>query len=239
MENVVIDTIAIDIIWKKYVKNPNELNPRDNIVDRGYHIEKELPKGGILFLGMNPSYPKGTENDTKKRTYIRKNDKDTFVYGDSYHVTEKSDGNYWKKLLETAKLLGESQLCHHDLFFVRERNQATLLNLIDDAAWKEFFNKQLQISEEIVKAADPRIIVVVNAGVSNLIKAKHVFGFNPTPYWWGKLGVDMLQINGKNTPILFTGMLTGQRPIDNGTYNSLMWHIKFVLDNEEHYRKEQ
>lgn len=236
MENVVIDTKAIDNIWKKYVKNPDELNPRDNIVDRGYHIEKELPKGGILFLGMNPSYPKGTENDTKNRTYIRKKDKDTFVYGDSYHVTEKSDGNYWKKLLETAKLLGESQLCHHDLFFVRERNQATVLNLIDDAAWKKFFNEQLQMSEEIVKAAEPRIIVVVNAGVSNLIKAKHVFGFNPTPYWWEKLGVDMLQINGKNTPILFTGMLTGQRAIDNGTYNSLMWHINYVLQNENQYR---
>ena len=235
MDNVVIDTVAIDDIWKDKVNNPDELNPRDNIVDRGYHIEEILPKEGILFLGMNPSYPKGT----KDRTYIRKKDKDTFVYGDSYHVTEKSDGNYWKKLLETAKLLGEPQLCHHDLFFVRERNQATLLNLIDDAARKEVFNKQLQISEEIVKAADPRIIVVVNAGVSNLIKAKHVFGFNPTPYWWGKLGVDMLQINGKNTPILFTGMLTGQRAIDNGTYKSLMWHIKFVLDNEEHYRKEQ
>ena len=107
MENVVrIDTVAIDNIWndniwKKYVKNPDELNPRDNIVDRGYHIEKELPKGGILFLGMNPSYPKGTEDDTK-RTYIRKKDKDTFVYGDSYHVTEKSDDNYWKPIVDAA-----------------------------------------------------------------------------------------------------------------------------------------
>ena len=33
MENVVIDTKAIDNIWKKYVKNLEELNPRDNIVD--------------------------------------------------------------------------------------------------------------------------------------------------------------------------------------------------------------
>lgn len=102
MDNVVIDTVAIDDIWKDKVNNPDELNPRDIIVDRGYHIEKELPKGGILFLGMNPSYPKGTENDTKKRTYIRKKDKDTFVYGDSYHVTEKSDGNYWKPIVDAA-----------------------------------------------------------------------------------------------------------------------------------------
>ena len=107
MENVVrIDSAKIDDIWKNHIKNPDELNPdelnpRDNIVDRGYHIEKELPKGGILFLGMNPSYPKGTEDDTK-RTYIRKKDKDTFVYGDSYHVTEKSDDNYWKPIVDAA-----------------------------------------------------------------------------------------------------------------------------------------
>lgn len=102
MDNVVIDTVAIDDIWKDKVNNPDELNPRDNIVDRGYHIEEILPKEGVLFLGMNPSYPKGTEDDTKKRTYIRKNDKDTFVYGDSYHVTEKSDGNYWKPIVDAA-----------------------------------------------------------------------------------------------------------------------------------------
>ena len=119
MENVVIDTKAIDNIWKKYVKNPDELNPRDNIVDRGYHIEKELPKGGILFLGMNPSYPKGTEDDTKKRTYIRKKDKDTFVYGDSYNLEkiketcfkqkedlkDKDDirtQKYWKPIVDAA-----------------------------------------------------------------------------------------------------------------------------------------
>ena len=50
MENVVIDTKAIDNIWKKYVKNLEELNPRYNIEYRGYHIEEILPKEGVLFL---------------------------------------------------------------------------------------------------------------------------------------------------------------------------------------------
>ena len=197
-----------------------------DIKNRGYCIESSLPKNGILFLGMNPSFKNGTEENGNRFYPLLMTDKSNV----GNHL------NYWNKLLETAEKLGESQLCHHDLFFVRERNQAAVLNLIDDAAWKKFFNEQLQMSEEIVKAAEPRIIVVVNAGVSNLIKAKHVFGFNPTPYWWEKLGVDMLQINGKDTPILFTGMLTGQRAIDNGTYNSLMWHINYVLQNENQYR---
>ena len=106
MENVVIDTVAIDNIWKKYanVKNLDELNPRDNIVDRGYHIEEELPKDGILFLGMNPSYP-GDES------YINK-DKGTF--GATYKLrdikdvslglqeSEKNNKKYWKPIVDAA-----------------------------------------------------------------------------------------------------------------------------------------
>lgn len=70
MENVVrIDSAKIDEIWKNHIKNLDELNPEDRIIiGRGYCIEEELPKDGILFLGMNPSYPK----ETKDRTYIDK-----------------------------------------------------------------------------------------------------------------------------------------------------------------------
>ena len=105
MDNVVIDTVAIDDIWKDKVNNPDELNPRDNIVDRGYHIEKELPKGGILFLGMNPSYSEGDES------YINK-EKD--IYGLTYNLNnikdvslglrndEKINKKYWKPIVDAA-----------------------------------------------------------------------------------------------------------------------------------------
>lgn len=105
MENVVrIDSAEIDDIWEKYVKNPKELNPRDNIVDRGYHIEEELPKDGILFLGMNPSYP-GDES------YINK---DEGTYGATYklrdikdvslglHENELINKKYWKPIVDAA-----------------------------------------------------------------------------------------------------------------------------------------
>lgn len=106
MENVVrIDSAKIDDIWKNHIKNPDELNPRDNIVDRGYHIEKELPKGGILFLGMNPSYSEGDES------YINK-EKD--IYGLTYNLNnikdvslglrndEKINKKYWKPIVDAA-----------------------------------------------------------------------------------------------------------------------------------------
>jgi len=33
----------------------------------------------------------------------------------------------------------------------------------------------------------------------------------------------------KNVPIFFTSMLTGQRALDNGSFERLIWHINFVL----------
>ena len=107
MDKVVIDTVAIDNIWKKYgnVKNLEKLNPRDKIEDRGYHIEEELPKEGILFLGMNPSYSEGDES------YINK-EKD--IYGLTYNLNnikdvslglrndEKINKKYWKPIVDAA-----------------------------------------------------------------------------------------------------------------------------------------
>ena len=49
-------------------------------------------------------------------------------------------------------------------------------------------------------------------------------------------GPQLRHVLGAMTTNRFTGMLTGQRAIDNGTYNSLMWHINYVLQNENQYR---
>ena len=107
MENVVrIDSAKIDDIWDNHIKNMDELNPDDRIIiDRGYHIEEELPKDGILFLGMNPSYSNGDES------YINK---DEGTYGATYKLrdikdvslglqeSEKINKKYWKPIVDAA-----------------------------------------------------------------------------------------------------------------------------------------
>jgi len=258
MENVVrIDSAKIDDIWKNHIENPDELNPRDNIVDRGYHIEKELPKGGILFLGMNPSYPKGTENDTKKRTYIRKKDKDTFVYGDSYNLEkiketcfkQKEDlkdvdirtQKYWKPIVDAAvRIIQENTLkkedierelkfCHHDLFFVRETDQKKVLSL--RAKYDDFYKKQLDYSKDIIEKAAPKIIIVINAGAGNLIREElgtDFFGFIPVTSWNEECGVDIVKIGEREVPIIFTGMLSSTGRINKGTETTLFWNIRHI-----------
>ena len=129
MENVVrIDSAEIDDIWKNHIKNPDELNPEERklnpedriIIGRGYCIEEELPKDGILFLGMNPSY----SEETKDRTYIDKEkdqtgkELETVFYGTSYNLEkiketcfkQKEDlkdedirtRKYWKPIVDAA-----------------------------------------------------------------------------------------------------------------------------------------
>jgi len=225
---------------------------------------------------MNPSYPKGTEDDTKKRTYIRKKDKDTFVYGDSYHVTEKSDDNYWKPIVDAAVRITRENIemqimqlkqmfqentgrktedierelkrlhhrhkrcdrdlefCHHDLFFVRETNQKKVLSL--RANYRSFFAEQLKYTINLIEAAAPKIIIVINGGAGNLIREElgtDFFGFIPGTSWNEDCGVDLIKIGGREVPIIFTGMLSSTGRINKGTETTLFWNIRHIASQLE------
>ena len=245
MDKVVIDTVAIDNIWEKYanVKNLDELNPRDNIVDRGYHIEEELPKDGILFLGMNPSYP-GDES------YINK---DKGTYGATYKLrdikdvslglqeSEKINKKYWKPIVDAAvRIIQENTLkkedierelkfCHHDLFFVRETSQNKVLAL--KAKCRDFFTAQWGYSKGIIEKASPKIIIVINGGAGNLIREElgtDFFGFIPGASWNEECGVDIVKIGEREVPIIFTGMLSSTGRINKGTETTLFWNIRHI-----------
>lgn len=246
MEYVVIDTVAIDNIWKKYanVKNLDELNPRDNIVDRGYHIEEELPKDGILFLGMNPSYSNGDES------YINK---DEGTYGATYklrdikdvslglHENELINKKYWKPIVDAAvRIIQENTLkkedierelkfCHHDLFFVRETSQNKVLAL--KANCGDFFTAQWEYSKGIIEKATPKIIIVINGGAGKLIREElgtDFFGFIPGASWNEECGVDIVKIGERKVPIIFTGMLSSTGRINKGTETTLFWNIRHI-----------
>lgn len=269
MENVVIDTMAIDNIWKKYVKNLEELNPRDNIEHRGYHIEEILPKEGILFLGMNPSYSEGDksyinkEKDIYGLTYNLNNIKDVSL---GFRNDEKINKKYWKPIVDAAvritreniemqimqlkQMLQENtgrkkedierelkrlhyrhkrcdrdlEFCHHDLFFVRETNQKKVLSLRAIA-------EQLKYTINLIEAAAPKIIIVINAGAGNLIREElgtDFFGFIPGTSWNEECGVDIVKIGEREVPIIFTGMLSSTGRINKGTETTLFWNIRHI-----------
>jgi hypothetical protein len=113
-------------------------------------------------------------------------------------------------------------LAHHDLLFIRETTQENVLN------WKEkyasFFNDQLNISKRIIIKSDPKLIVVLNAGARKLFK--EMFGNQNVDK---TLGARIYCLNKRETPVLFSGMLSGGRALDLGSKESLQWHIEYIL----------
>jgi hypothetical protein len=94
----------------------------------------------------------------------------------------------------------------------------------------EFLFWQLQLSDKLIKYANPKIIVVCNA-LARLFLGKEKdlekndkiwlgydfeFSENIGTYYWNK------------TPVFFTGMLSGQGQMDKGSLERLKWHIRQI-----------
>ena len=129
---------------------------------------------------------------------------------------------------------------HIDLLFVRWTNQKEVEQIMSEKNGVEFLWKQLLISKQIIEESNPKIIVVNNSfarkllGFDKSIKNGQVFDI-----WMGfdfkfdnKIGTYRITNNEilNGTPVFFTSMLTGQRALDNGSYERLIWHINYVKD---------
>lgn len=183
------------------------------IKNYGYAQQDNQIENSLLFIGINPS---NSENDFQKDFYINGNE-----------GTHK----YFSKFIEISEKT-QIQWSHLDLLFVRETNQNRVKDLINngDENTKEFLWKQLLLSKEMIELVKPKIVVVNNTLSRNLMGyyggwMGYEFKFN------NELGTSVITNKNSflnNTPVFFTSMLTGQRALDNGSYERLVWHIKFV-----------
>ncbi|MGM9790953.1 MAG: hypothetical protein ACI3Y4_00955 [Candidatus Cryptobacteroides sp.] len=203
-------------LWKKELESLQD-GVAKSIALRGYYVESELPHNDVLFVGMNPAFTK------KDNT------------GSDFYPVETADNLFFNEIRKFSyDTLGYSNPSHHDLLFLRHTNQKELIDLFCKT---EFWNRQLEISKEIISELSPKLIVVLNAGASKCFAGL----FNPdTNYpideftrelrYDETLGAYRFIINGKSTPVLFSGMLSGQRAIDNGSKRSLQWHISYICN---------
>lgn len=154
---------------------------------------------------------------------------------------------YFEKMKEIAQYC-KTDWTHLDLFFIRETNQKLIEGLIYTDV--EFLNEQLKISFEIIERASPKLIIVSNALASEFfgkMKTKH-HGFKKI--WRGfdlfftddidsdkkstfnsKIGTYGIELNDKMVPIIFSGMLSGQRALDIGSLEKLKWQTKMILNS--------
>ena len=221
----------LDNLWNNAISNGIPM------ADRGYSVQDEINLDSLLFVGLNPAY--------KNDPHVVGNE-----VGVIYNNEAVVEFRYFKKFPDLKPPTIEHW--HHiDLFFVRETNQDIFKSLFfnNDQRVKPFLIEQLSISKEIIERSKPKIIVVVNAFAAKMFgppksTESQENTKSPTNNIFGnKLPLFPLEFDNvigtyrikaphslENTPVFLSGMLTGQRALDNGSLGRLKWHIKFVLE---------
>lgn len=222
----------INKIWAKY-EGLSSVSPLS---------VSEVPENGIIFIGINPSLG---EDDRLKLEQVE--DKKIEFYPSSADEIEKPRP-YFKKFIKVHEEVG-LPWGHIDLLYIRETQQSKINDMIKDENSIHFIYEQTRVTrnviDEIIEKANPKVFVVNNTLARGLLgRYKTKDGIFPNnipedqPHWidytfeWrDEYGTFFLE--GTDIPFFFSSMFTGQRALDNGSFERLMWHIKYVLKKLE------
>ncbi len=192
-------------------------------------IEKISDKG-IFFVGLNPSL----SDEQKDLLRQEKTDKKC-----QFYTLDKNKDNaykYFYKFYEIAEQIN-LEWGHFDLFYYRETNQKNIEKLLKTQQGTDFFYKQAMVTKNIfdklIDPSNPKIFVVTNTLTRDLLGTyRKVNETKNKKDWW--LNFDFIWNNDwgtyeyKGQPFFFSSMLTGQRALDKGSLERLIWHINEV-----------
>lgn len=234
MQNPKVNQAIIDI-WNEYAS----VLGQDLLAPIFYDdFKKDRP---ILFIGLNPSFSvkgnghihKGTayENYDYKWQTVSKGNPEKYVQAE-LEMAQKAYEKYsiyFKKFKEIAKYLN-LEWEHIDLFFYRQTSQKDFKKFIcsnkKQTELTDFGKKQLEISLSMIESIRPKIILVANADASRIIKENLKINSDD----FDKLGFNTIKIDGHKVPIFFSSMISGQRALDNNSFERLKWHMKQSLE---------
>lgn len=203
----------LDKIWKDF----NDIE----VINRRYLAPGKVKKNNLLFIGINPSVRKG--EDTLPHSFY------------DLEIEAKKYSDYYSKFNGIAEHAGISW-SHLDMLYFRKTNQKEIDKLISQRV--DFIQRQLSVTKQILEIYSPRIMIVSNTK-ARLFLGKDASYNRQTKNWLGyqfkfdhKLGTDVItndKSNLKSVPVFFTSMLSGQRALDNGSFERLKWHVKKVV----------
>ncbi|MDR1176669.1 MAG: hypothetical protein LBK83_14490 [Treponema sp.] len=209
----------INSLWNKAHKEAVTSTALQTLLKRGAYIQEKIPLGGLLFIGIGASWGKNKKDTCAEDGIIQ------------YEKPEKlGTYPYYVALMKLAEDNG-LPFAHIDLTLFRETSQAALKSLL--ASFPDVFEAHYNLAFDLIQKARPRIIVVNNAFVSHFLQNDEK-GFFPSRFdtaFDKTIGTcrikQPLALDG--TPIFFSGMLTGQHALDEGSKQRLSWHIAYVL----------
>lgn len=224
-------------IWDKYTDsyvNKSTKVEDSYLLDRGFEFQfdEDIINPDVLFIGVNPSY--NNDNPVVKSTYKKPINKPGY-FRPFYKIEED---------LKKAHQL-DVTWTHVDLLAVREPQQSYIENyLYQKRKGEEFTIESLAVSKEIIEHFNPKVIVVPNLlGRELMSRNKKTLADGRVVGSWmdcefefdNDLGTDKISSAGvlNGVPVFFTGMLSGQKSIDRGTFQRLVWHINSALSKSK------
>lgn len=209
--------------FKSFLDDLEKKGAPEKYWQRGYAMPKEIKEGAILFVGLNPSFPEGDESGSHL-----------------YDLTQDA-GGYFAKFKDIAEKCGDTKWSHLDLLPVRHTNQGDVEREIVFRYWYIIEEYLKTVSKNILESTKPKAVVVVNATARLLLgkdQDEDAKQEQDKKIWMG-LKFDFNETNGacyvtdsdelKDVPFFFSGMLTGQRALDLGSYERLKWHVAKVV----------
>ena len=192
-------------LFESYKSQDPELQ---EIINRKYVYSQFHTGRKVLFIGLNPSF---REKQAKKEEYYK-----------SFDATNNND-QYFRRFPLLVE--NKNDWTFLDLLYIRETRQRNIENFYKREP--DFIKQQLEISKEIIKKINPEIIVVCDTFARNLLKSNMMnfeFEFDDTRGTYRIIN----NPDFKDTIVFFSGMLTGQRALDNGSFERLKWHLNKV-----------
>lgn len=211
-------------LWENQ-SEPPELAPK---------LYSKLKKGTLLFIGLNPSFSeeafKNVLGSDKRFTIILEDIRLFYQLVqnkvDRTKISSYKEINnlfksykYFNKFIDLSNKTG-LEWEHIDLLFIRKTKQEKVIDgrKLKKKSLPTFIQEQIGKSMRIMKLLKPVLVVVENATASRIIQQKENLK------WDNSLGTYIWD----STPVFLSGMLTGQRALDLGSYDRLAWHINRV-----------
>jgi hypothetical protein len=221
-------------VWEKYKSSELDsptISSTDKLLARGFvfQFDEEIIKPDVLFVGINPSYK---HSSIKEELYYTKQQALQHSYFKPFkNIEDDLKKRYNKDITWT----------HMDMLVFRETKQSFIADhLFRSPEGLKFLMDQLTISKKVLEHIQPKVIVVSNTMARELLGRNRGIKIGGEEYghWMGlefefdeSIGTDVI-INHETlsgTKVFFTSMLSGQRALDNGTKERLVWHINEVL----------
>lgn len=216
-------------IWEKYTDSSFH-----DVLSRGtaFHHDEDEKDCDVLFVGINPSFSEGSE---KSNSIFNREAPHPY-----FEAFKRINGELESK----PYLIDKVNWTHLDILVFRETNQKYIDELLGHDNGIPFVYEQVMIARERILHIQPKVIVVANT------KARELMGknrFKPTNgeevgVWMDfQFEFDMefgsYRITNvpelKDTHVLFSSMLSGQRALDLGSRERLVWQIGRILKSSQ------